>query len=232
MNVHSIVLEIPAQGRQRRHAPSRRAPNAAQTVGVWASASRRKVDVLRADGNDDHYGPWRPGLAPRPAAHQRDGHRPRRTRTTGTARRRPTTRRSSAATSTTSIAARDAEAVGFYAPAARSPICNIQNGGPPLTNRLADLVPVINLASPDTRRRRRSRRSATCSASTSARRWPTSPTAAGSLARQQRRVGRRGRHRDQDALLHLDQRDRERERLLGRTRSAPRTRPTAASPTA
>jgi hypothetical protein len=44
------------------------------------------------------------------------------------------------------IAARDAQAVGYYGTGAPLNVCNIQNGGPPLTNRLADLVPVINLA--------------------------------------------------------------------------------------
>src|SRR6185295_4241056 len=42
------------------------------------------------------------------------------------------------------IAARDAEAVGYYA--GPLSVCKIQAGGPPLTNRLADLGPVINLS--------------------------------------------------------------------------------------
>jgi hypothetical protein len=44
------------------------------------------------------------------------------------------------------IAARDAQAVGYFTGAsAPLAVCNIQNGGPPLTQRLTDLVPVINL---------------------------------------------------------------------------------------
>ena len=55
-NVHTIALEIPllkANG-------GAVAPGAsdAQTLGIWASASRRKVRVLRADGRHDEIGPW------------------------------------------------------------------------------------------------------------------------------------------------------------------------------
>jgi hypothetical protein len=34
------------------------AGDAAQTVGVWASASRRKVTLARRQGGDAHFGPW------------------------------------------------------------------------------------------------------------------------------------------------------------------------------
>jgi len=56
-NTHSIALEIPirrltANGR----VPS--GPSDENTIGVWASASRRKVTILDADGSAKHIGPW------------------------------------------------------------------------------------------------------------------------------------------------------------------------------
>jgi len=57
MNVHAIVLEIPlavANG----GLPPNAGPFAAQTVGVWASASRKTTTILRKNGVDDHIGPW------------------------------------------------------------------------------------------------------------------------------------------------------------------------------
>jgi Domain of unknown function (DUF4331) len=58
MNAHAIVLQIPlavANGA----AIVAGAGNAAQTVGVWASASRRKVRLTRRSVTGDvHFGPW------------------------------------------------------------------------------------------------------------------------------------------------------------------------------
>ncbi len=56
-NAHAIVLQIPltvANG----GAVTAGLGNAAQTVGVWASASRRKVHLARRNGGDAHFGPW------------------------------------------------------------------------------------------------------------------------------------------------------------------------------
>ncbi len=57
-NVHSIALEIPtalltADG----NAPGN-TPGDATTVGIWASSSRRKVNILRRDGSTRGAGPW------------------------------------------------------------------------------------------------------------------------------------------------------------------------------
>ena len=149
-NVHAIVLEIPgavANGGTAPGAP----PNVNQVVGVWASASRRKVSVLRGGprygsyGMDDHYGPWRQvsrlGL-------------PLINETVIGLQDKDYWNRTTPAQDApvfggyfdNLIAARDAQAVGYYATGAPLNVCNIApGGGPPLTNRLADLVPVINL---------------------------------------------------------------------------------------
>jgi hypothetical protein len=58
MNVHAIVLQIPLTVANLGTAPTATAGNAAQTVGVWASASRRKVSLARRQGGDAHFGPW------------------------------------------------------------------------------------------------------------------------------------------------------------------------------
>jgi hypothetical protein len=55
-NVHTIALEIPldvANGKAVTPGASN-----AQTVGVWASASRRKSSILRKNGKHDIFGPW------------------------------------------------------------------------------------------------------------------------------------------------------------------------------
>lgn len=57
-NTHTIALEIPltvANG----GAVTAGNPNTAQTVGVWATASRRQISVLRVDGTTQTLGPWR-----------------------------------------------------------------------------------------------------------------------------------------------------------------------------
>ena len=56
-NVHSIALEIPAdQLTGNGKAPSMGASDA-QTLGVWAASSRRKVTVRRYK-DDQNFGPW------------------------------------------------------------------------------------------------------------------------------------------------------------------------------
>jgi hypothetical protein len=57
-NCHAIALEIPTRLLTENGAPPTAGASDAQTLGVWASASRRKVSVLRKDGSSDSYGPW------------------------------------------------------------------------------------------------------------------------------------------------------------------------------
>ena len=55
-NTHTIALEIPlgvANGGAITAGPSDN-----NLIGVWASASRRKISLLRANGTTDSYGPW------------------------------------------------------------------------------------------------------------------------------------------------------------------------------
>lgn len=55
-NTHTIALEIPltvANGGAISPGVSD-----AQTIGVWASASRRKTTILRRDNKPDSFGPW------------------------------------------------------------------------------------------------------------------------------------------------------------------------------
>lgn len=56
-NVHTIALEVPltvANGGK----PIAAGASDAQTVGVWASASRKKTRILRKHDDDDVFGPW------------------------------------------------------------------------------------------------------------------------------------------------------------------------------
>jgi hypothetical protein len=56
-NTHSIALEIPtAQLTGTGKAPSMGASDA-QTLGIWAASSRRKVTIRRQD-TDQNFGPW------------------------------------------------------------------------------------------------------------------------------------------------------------------------------
>jgi hypothetical protein len=63
MNVHAIVLSIPLTTVNGGTAPTASATGAAaaaQTAGVWASASRKKVTIQRTGSglSDTHLGPW------------------------------------------------------------------------------------------------------------------------------------------------------------------------------
>jgi hypothetical protein len=142
-NVHSIVLEIPGMVANGGTAVTMGA-SVKQTVGVWASASRRKVTVLRAQGGDDHYGPWRqvsrlgiPLINETVIGLQDKDYW-----------NRSTPKQDAPVFGgyfDNLIAARDAQAVGYYGASSTLKFCNIQNMAPPLTNRLADIVPIINL---------------------------------------------------------------------------------------
>ncbi len=145
MNVHAIVLEIPLATANGGAKPVAGA-HAAQTVGVWASASRQQSSIVRKDGSEDHYGGWRQvsrlglplineaviGLQDKDAWNR---HTP--------ADDAPLY----AQYFDKPIIVRDAEAVGFYAAGAALNGC-IPPGGSVETlasGRLADLVPIINL---------------------------------------------------------------------------------------
>ncbi|MEP7126119.1 MAG: DUF4331 domain-containing protein [Byssovorax sp.] len=144
MNVHSIVLEIPLVTANGGAAPIA-GPHAAQTVGVWASASRQTVSVLRKDGTDDHYGPWRQvsrlGLPLINEAvigvQDKDGWN----------RRTPSDDATYYAQYFDKpIIVRDAEAIGFYGAGGPLAACVPPGGLPALeSGRLGDIVPIINL---------------------------------------------------------------------------------------
>jgi uncharacterized protein DUF4331 len=57
-NCHAIALEIPTNLLTSDGNPPTSGASDAQTLGVWASASRRKVHVTRHNGDDDDFGPW------------------------------------------------------------------------------------------------------------------------------------------------------------------------------
>jgi hypothetical protein len=56
-NTHSIALEIPIS-RLTKNGRVPSGPSDEGTIGVWASASRRKVTILEGDGSSKHIGPW------------------------------------------------------------------------------------------------------------------------------------------------------------------------------
>ncbi len=57
-NCHAIALEIPTTRLTVNGQAPGNAPSNDTTIGVWASASRRKVTILRTNGTNDDYGPW------------------------------------------------------------------------------------------------------------------------------------------------------------------------------
>lgn len=57
-NCHAIALEIPTTKLTANGQAPGNTPSDATTLGVWASASRRKVRILRSNGSNDDYGPW------------------------------------------------------------------------------------------------------------------------------------------------------------------------------
>jgi hypothetical protein len=57
-NCHAIAFDIPTTKLTADGKPPGNTAGNDTTLGVWASASRRKVRVLRASGDEDTYGPW------------------------------------------------------------------------------------------------------------------------------------------------------------------------------
>ena len=158
-NCHAIALEIPTSLlTSNGQAPTAGASDA-KTLGVWASASRRKVHVLRHDGDDDDFGPWvqvsRLGL---PLINEaviglQDKDKYNRTKPA-------TDVKNFGAYFLNPVIVRDAEAVGIYKALGADPT--------PLKSNRLDIIDTINLTKSRRagRTRFRSRRRATCSAST------------------------------------------------------------------
>lgn len=58
-NVHSIAIQIPTKSlTSDGAAPTVGAASDANTMGIWATSSRQKVSIQRADGSTSAYGPW------------------------------------------------------------------------------------------------------------------------------------------------------------------------------
>ncbi len=57
-NAHSIVIDIPTASLTANGAPPAAGASDANTIGVWASASRRKVSILHHDGTTSTLGAW------------------------------------------------------------------------------------------------------------------------------------------------------------------------------
>lgn len=57
-NTHSIVIDIPTASLTANGTPPAAGASDANTIGVWASASRRKVSILHHDGTTSTLGPW------------------------------------------------------------------------------------------------------------------------------------------------------------------------------
>lgn len=57
-NCHAIALEIPTTKLTANGQAPGNTPGNATTIGVWASASRRQVSVLRHNGEIESFGPW------------------------------------------------------------------------------------------------------------------------------------------------------------------------------
>jgi hypothetical protein len=57
-NCHAIAFEIPTAKLTADGSAPGNTPGNATTVGVWASASRRQVSVLRHSGDSESFGPW------------------------------------------------------------------------------------------------------------------------------------------------------------------------------
>ncbi len=57
-NCHAIALEIPTTKLTANGQAPGNTPGNATTLGIWASASRRQVSVLRHNGDIESFGPW------------------------------------------------------------------------------------------------------------------------------------------------------------------------------
>src|SRR5438034_1645292 len=57
-NTHSIVIQVPIEQLTRDHRTPSGPDDPAAVVGIYASASRRKVRILRNEGSSLNAGPW------------------------------------------------------------------------------------------------------------------------------------------------------------------------------
>src|SRR5204863_3367103 len=57
-NCHAIALDLPTTLFTASGGAPGNTPGNATTLGVWASASRRKVSILHHKGDESDYGPW------------------------------------------------------------------------------------------------------------------------------------------------------------------------------
>ena len=57
-NCHAIALEIPTASLTADGQPPKAGASDDNTIGVWASASRRKFSIIRRNGETEGYGPW------------------------------------------------------------------------------------------------------------------------------------------------------------------------------
>ncbi len=57
-NCHSIALEIPTSSLTVDGQPPKAAASDDNTIGVWASASRRQVRILQRGGGESNFGSW------------------------------------------------------------------------------------------------------------------------------------------------------------------------------
>ncbi len=140
-NVHTITFEIPltvANGNK----PVVAGASAAQTLGVWASASRRKTRILRRNGKEDVFGPWtqvsRLGL---PLINEaviglQDKDKYNRTEPKDDLK-------NFGAYFLNPVIVRDAEFAGFYA--AGGPLATCPGGPAGLKTNRGDIIDVINL---------------------------------------------------------------------------------------
>ena len=58
-NCHTIALEIPTETLTGTGKAPKAGASDDQTLGVWASASRRKVRILESNGVEENSGPWK-----------------------------------------------------------------------------------------------------------------------------------------------------------------------------
>jgi Domain of unknown function (DUF4331) len=143
-NVHTIALEIPLNVANGGTAVTMGA-SANQTIGVWASASRRKTSIIRRNGKSDIFGPWvqvsRLGL---PLINEaviglQDKDKYNRTEP-------KTDLQNFGAYFLNPVIVRDAEFAGFYA--AGGPLAGCPGGPAGLKTGRTDIIDVINLKDP------------------------------------------------------------------------------------
>jgi hypothetical protein len=142
-NVLQIALEIPLAVANGGAAPPA-GPTAASTVGVWASASRRKVNIQYNNGKDEAFGPYRQvsrlglPLINEAVIGLQDKDK-------WNSRRPKDDLGMFAGYFLNPVIVRDAEAIGFYAAAGPLAGCVPAGGLDQLKFNRADIIDVINI---------------------------------------------------------------------------------------